>query len=219
MSGHEWMKAFVYVPRAARNAVLDLRWGAPLAGGWRRPGVGSVAHENSDHVALRRIFRHRVRQRDVLVDIGCGRGRVLNHWLSYHPGHRMVGIEMDTELAARTAHRLRGQPDSTVLAGDAIELLPDDGTLFFMYNPFGAPQVDALRKRLEAMPARSPAIRLLYHHPKHLEVFEDRDRWRIETVSLGGGRSAPYDDLAVIDRLDGTAGHVGRSKIPSHHVP
>jgi hypothetical protein len=201
MSERPWLRAFVYIPRALRNAVIDLRSGTPLAGGWRRPGVESVAHENSDHVALRRIFRHRIRQGDVLVDIGCGRGRVLNHWLSYHPGHRIVGIEIDAECAARTAQRLRGRPDCTVLTGDANELLPENGTLFFMYNPFGAPRVDALRERLEALPATKPAIRLLYHNPKHLDVFEDRDRWRIERIPLGGGRSAPYDDLAVIDRI------------------
>ena len=219
MSGHDWLRALVYLPRALRNAVIDLRWGAPLASGWLRPGRASVAHQNSDHVALRRIFRHRVRAGDVLVDIGCGRGRVLNHWLSYHPHHRMVGVEMDVELADRTARRLRGQPQCSVIAGDAIELLPTDGTLFFMYNPFGVSEVDALRARLEALPAGNPAVRVLYHHPKHLEVFKGSHRWQIERLSLGGGRIAPYDELAVIDRVDRPAGHDGRSKIPSHQVP
>ena len=141
-----------------------------------------------------------MRPGDVLVDIGCGRGSVLDHWLSHFPSHRIVGIELDPDVAAETAHRLRRHDNCTVLSGDALELLPLDGTLFYLYNPFGAEQVNDLRSRLAARPRSSRPLVVLYHHPKHLEAFADRPAWRIEQVALGGFRLAPFDDLAVISR-------------------
>lgn len=165
-----------------------------------RPGGVDEAHQNSDHVALHRIFRGRVRRGDVLVDVGCGRGRVLDHWLRHFPEHRIVGIELDPVVAAETAHRLRRHAHCTVLSGDALELLPTDGTLFYLYNPFGAAEVANLRSRLAALPRTSRPLSVLYHHPKHLEAFAERPAWRIEHVALGGNRLAPFDDLAVITR-------------------
>lgn len=197
----QWLRAGVYLSRGLRNGVIDLRRGRRLLNGrWRRPGGEAEAHQNSDHAALRRIFRGRVRPGDVLVDIGCGRGRVLDHWLSHFPGHRIIGIELDPDVAAETARRLRRHENCTVLSGDALELLPLDGTLFYLYNPFGPEQVTDLRSRLAARPRSSRPVVVLYHHPKHLEAFADRPGWQIEHVALGGSRLAPFDDLAVITR-------------------
>jgi len=197
----QWLRASVYLSRGLRNGVIDLRRGRRLLKGrWRRPGGATEAHQNSDHAALRRIFRGRVRPGDVLVDIGCGRGRVLDHWLSHFPGHRIIGIELDPEVATETAHRLRRHENCTVLSGDALELLPPDGTLFYLYNPFGAEQVTDLRTRLAARPRSSRPLLVLYHNPKHVEAFADRPAWQIEHVALGGSRLAPFDDLAVITR-------------------
>ncbi len=195
------MKAAVYLSRGLRNGLTDLRCGGRLLNGrWLRPGSIAEAHQNSDHAALRRIFRGRVRPGDVLVDIGCGRGRVLDHWLSHFPGHRIVGIELDADVAAKTADRLRRHENCTVLSGDALELMPMEGTVFYLYNPFGAEQIAELRSRLAARPRSSRPLVILYHHPKYLETFAERPAWQIEHVALGGTRLAPFDDLAVITR-------------------
>lgn len=75
-----------------------------------------------------------------------------------------------------------------------------EGTLFYLYNPFGAEQVTDLRSRLAAHPRSSRPLLVLYHHPKHIKAFADRPAWEIEHVPLGGSRLAPFDDLAVISR-------------------
>src|SRR4249919_4103205 len=69
--------------RLSRNVVIDLRYG-PFLGGtvstrYRHEGAHPVG--NSDYLVLRAIFEGRVQDGDLLVDVGCGRGRVLNHWL------------------------------------------------------------------------------------------------------------------------------------------
>jgi len=146
------------------------------------------------------VFDGRVRTDDVLVDLGCGRGRVLAYWARSFPDHRCVGIELDAALAASTQRRLGRRPNCTVIAGDAVDALPSDASLLFLFNPFGAPDVERLRTALEQRPQRKPPLRILYSNPRHLEGFEVSDRWTVEIVSLGGGSTVPYHDLAVIDR-------------------
>lgn len=182
--------------RAVRNVVTDLRHGRIAAVVPGRHG----ATRNSDHRVLHAVFDRRVRAGDVVVDVGCGRGRVLAHLLRHHPGHRVVGIEIDRDLAATTARRLRRSPGCEVIAGDAVAALPGDATLLFLFNPFGREDVDRLRVALEARPVSDPPQRLLYSNPRHVDVFAASAAWRVERRSLGGGRLVPFHDLAVIDR-------------------
>lgn len=156
---------------------------------------------NSDHRVLRAVFTGNVRPGDVLVDMGCGRGRVLSHWLQHHPGHPVFGIELDTALAASTAARFAKFDGCQIIQGDAVSRLPSDATLLFLFNPFDRETVDRLRVELESRPMTDPPTRLLYSNPVHVEVFADSDVWSIEQRELGGGSVVPFHAVAVIDRI------------------
>lgn len=187
----------VHVGRALRNIAIDLRRGEVMG---RAPLVGAGT-TNSDHRVLSETFGGRVRPGDVLVDIGCGRGRVLSTWLRSFPGHAVVGIELDPRLAAGTAKRFARHHRCRVIAGDAVDALPDDGTLLFMFNPFDRETVLRLRDVLEARPRSEPPLRILYSNPRHADLFDDRAGWTVERIGLGGGRLVPHHDLAVIDQI------------------
>ncbi len=140
--------------RVARNALIDIRYGGLLLGKikTRYAHLGAVNTENSDYAALSRIFENRIKSSDVLVDIGCGKGRVINEWLSYGLGNRMIGIELDERIAEQTRRRLRRYRNVTILTGDAIQNIPIDGTLFYLYNPFAAHVMEAFKNRLTSLP-------------------------------------------------------------------
>ncbi len=193
------MRKAVFGGRALRNAVLDSRYGRPVVGSARTrfPERGSADIVNSDWGALKRIFDGRVGEEDVLVDVGCGRGRVLNYWLRNHPHNRLVGLELDPDVAASTRERLARFTNVGILAGDAVENLPDDGSLFFLFNPFDSEVLARLADRLEE-PGRPERTRGVYYNAKHLAVFESRPRWSIELVDIGGGRWAPFSSLALL---------------------
>ena len=112
----------------------------------------------------------------------------------------MVGIEIDPHAAARAGAHMSRHPNCTVVCGDAVDLLPEDGSLFYLYNPFGFDTLDRLRLRIEALPRGSRRLVLLYHNPKHVAVFEGIPAWTVERHRLGGSRLAPFSDLAVITR-------------------
>ena len=74
---------------------------------------------NVTYYALSLIFKgETIAPDDVLVDVGCGKGRVLNWWLSKRLPNRIVGLELDPEVAAHTRHRLRKYRNVTIITGD-----------------------------------------------------------------------------------------------------
>ena len=182
--------------RMLRNLAFDVR-----SGGLLRGRLTGSAHEdandvvNSDVTALERIFRERISPGDVLVDVGCGKGRVLSWWASRGGGNRIIGLEISDDVARETRHRLRNHPNVVVIPGDAIEHLPADGTVFFLYNSFGERTVRAFSERAKELLAARPRASVLYYNPVHADVFRADPAWKVEDVSIGG---AGYHRLCVI---------------------
>lgn len=112
----------------------------------------------------------------------------------------MVGIEIDPHTAAGASAHMSRHPNCTVVCGDAVDLLPEDGSLFYLYNPFGLDTLNRLRQKMEGLPRGSRRLMLLYHNPKHVAVFVGSPAWTVEHHNLGGSRLAPFSDLAAITR-------------------
>jgi hypothetical protein len=186
--------------RIVRNALIDLHYGGLLGGELksRFSDRHAVETANSDYVGMSYMFEGRIKDSDVLVDVGCGRGRVINSWL--HSGYRnlMIGLELDDEVAERTRRRLRKFDNVTIITGDAVENIPPSGTLFYMYHPFGEPVMEAFKNRLKSMFDRDSGITILYFLPRHVDVFRRDPAWTVETVEVGGKSAYTFHPLAVI---------------------
>jgi 16S rRNA A1518/A1519 N6-dimethyltransferase RsmA/KsgA/DIM1 with predicted DNA glycosylase/AP lyase activity len=72
-------------------------------------------------------------------------------------GGKIVGIEIEETVATETARRLQRWKNVTIQRGDACQLLPEDATLLYMYNPFTA---DVFRRLIDAIEERFPVHRL-----------------------------------------------------------
>jgi SAM-dependent methyltransferase len=184
--------------RRLRNLMFDLRSGGVLAGSRRTHHAQEDAHDvvNTDVTALERIFGGRIRDHDVLVDVGCGKGRVLRWWAARTAGNRIVGLELDEEVAAETRERLRAEPRVEVIAGDAVANLPADGTLFYLHNPFGEQVVRAFAERLAELHPDRSGLRILYYNPAHAGAFEADPGWSVERVTIG---AEGFHELCVIE--------------------
>ena len=188
--------------RLARNLAMDLRYGG-FAGGWvqqRYSGATGVA--NTDYRLLDQIFPGEITDGDVLVDVGCGKGRVLNWWLHHHPRNEIFGLEIMEDIAARTGRRLRSFPNVHVISGDAIANLPENGTVFFLANPFEAPLLARFKERVAAIFGGRAGRKILYFAPIHLWVFAEDASWDVRVRSLsdpGAGRfEERHRNVAVI---------------------
>lgn len=187
-------KLLVRSYRIIRNAVIDYRYGGLLGGAYLSPHLTS----NSDYEGLSYIFENRIKASDVLVDIGCGTGRVINWWLSYAPHNRIIGLELDEELAKQTRQRLQNYKNVTIIAGDAVQHIPPDGTLFYLYNPFGREVMKAFKKRLISLFSERHEITVFYYNCKHVDIFENDPAWIVELTNVGPPSSMPFDQLAIL---------------------
>ena len=132
--------------------------------------------------------------RDVLVDVGCARGRVLNYWLSRALPNRLVGIELIPDIAARTRGHLRRYPQVEILTGDAVALTPADATVCLLFNPFGGPVV---RRWHDATLARATGHRLTVVYVRPLTSTSSI----VEAVGHPSEARIGFGDVAIADRM------------------
>ena len=204
--------------RIIRNFFFDLRYGGFLGlniGAYdlfHRPGAkdappGEFTYNpyhwlaclnNSDVEFLEFAFKDRIKASDVLVDVGCGRGRVINWWLDQGFRNQIVGLELDPNTAERTRRRLRDYSNVTITTGDAVQNIPSKGTLFFVNNPFGEPIMAAFNARLKEISTELKNVTLLYYNPTQIAIFEQDPSWQIRIEKMPGNAVAPFHPFAVI---------------------
>jgi len=172
------------------NVLIDRRYGG-WSGGSRpssHAALGANFFGSAHYYELPRIFNAgndlEITPSDVLVDIGCGKGRVINWWLSRGADNRILGLEIEEDLAHEARERLRRYRNVTILAGNAIENLPADATIFWLFNPFtvaasGRALMEALSTRLLAMYGETSSLKIVLYRPRHVEVFQDSPSWDV----------------------------------------
>jgi Methyltransferase domain len=195
----------VRASRVAYNAVVDIRFGGFLAGEIpsRYTALGANETANSDYLALDRILADPVSPDDVLVDVGCGKGRVINWWLRRGLTNRIVGIELDDAVASRTRKRLSRYPNVTIVTGHAVEKLPEDGTIFYLFNPFTTEVMAAFKSRLAELARERGRVRIIYNNCKDVRLFVEDAEWDVDVIDVGGSPVAQYGKAAFI-RYHGT---------------
>jgi len=136
-----------------RNATMDLRYGGLLHGMTAPRFPDAYPSVSSSYDVLPILFAGVVvTDKDVLVDVGCGKGRVINWWLHRYGRNRIYGIEIDPEIAAAAAKRLKRYKNVQILTGDACELLPEDATIFMLFNPFNERATFRFMGAVKALP-------------------------------------------------------------------
>ena len=175
------------IRRALPNLLRDLRYGGYLGGSIpsRFRALGMHATESTDWWDLEQMFSHPdtvPRAGDVIVDVGCGKGRVLGYFARVTRGaNRVVGIEIDPDIGARTQRRMRGLRSVEVVVGDAIELLPPDASLIYFANPFEEEIVRRFAEALEERSTRLADVRIVYFNSAYTGPFVERG-WRSEPL-------------------------------------
>lgn len=113
---------------------------------------------------------------DVFYDIGCGMGRILC-LMARVPVKKCVGIELLEplcEIARRNASTLRGRKTPIeIVCQDAARADLSDGTIYFMFNPFGEQTLrDTLKNITESIQAKPRSVLLVYYNPTCQHVLE-----------------------------------------------
>lgn len=187
--------SFSVIRNAVSNRYIDLRYGGKLATTRKTeaentPGIHGIQH--TDWKFLHNTFKRvPIKPSDVLVDVGCGDGRVISYWLSLGLKNKLIGIEIDAATAKDTAQRFARFRNVQIISGDAAELAPKTGgTLFYLFNPFLGEPLSRFAAAVEGIGAR-----IVFYSYNDLTPFKD---WKIEKF-LDPGED-PAFRFAVLSR-------------------
>ncbi len=119
----------------------------------------------------------------VFVDFGCGMGRALL-FASTLPFARVIGVELShslCEIASRNLQRYyflqnKSRPQWTIVNADAaLFRIPDDATIFYMFNPFDAVVVGKVLNNILASVRAAPRrVYLIYANPIHERLVREK---------------------------------------------
>ena len=148
-------------------------------------------YEPTPYAVLERLANSGwIRKKDVVLDYGCGKGRV-DFFLSYQTRAKSIGIEYDERIYAGAMENLR----TGVSAGRVTFLLenaetyavPAEVTRLYFFNPFSVEVLQKVMARITESYYEAPReIRLFFYYPSEeyvsylmtvneLEFFDEID--------------------------------------------
>lgn len=172
-----------------RNFAIDWKYGGSCGGTipTKFAEIGAQGFTSADYYQLDKLFGPggvQIRPDDVLVDVGCGKGRVINHWLRSGYRNKIYGLEIDPEIADFAAKRLRKFDNVRVVPGDAIANLPEETTLIFLFNPFKPVMIEQFKNEAKRRFRGKQGFRILYFYSKWSYVYREDPELEVQDLRL-----------------------------------
>jgi cyclopropane fatty-acyl-phospholipid synthase-like methyltransferase len=124
---------------------------------------------------------------DVFVDFGCGKGRVVCY-MALQDVRKVIGVELRKEYASvarRNIGLVKPPTPAEIQCCDAATFNSDEGTLFYMFNPFGSDTVREVIENIQRSLAAHPRqIGVIYNNPVYRNHL-DRANWLAKPVRIG----------------------------------
>ena len=115
-----------------------------------RQEKGACDSESTHYHYLREVFGGDCFGReDRVLDVGCGKGRVLAFFAENYPECRIDGVELNPAVAAEAQSWTGRYPRLRVIEGDAFSLDLDAYTVFLLGRPFLPETFEAFIRKIE----------------------------------------------------------------------
>jgi SAM-dependent methyltransferase len=187
-----------YLLEVIQNLWIDLLiQGRSLAGDVAsiddRKVINLTGNARIRHIKL--IFFHYIHlhEKDVIVDVGCGKGRVFNYLLYKGVKSRMIGYEINPVVGRETKKHLSKYKNVTIIPENIFDNFPVDGNIFFLNNPFRGPMLEEFKDRIWEIRNNNPVV--FYLHAVHIASY-DTNRFEYEIVKIKNQKWT--FDLAII---------------------
>jgi SAM-dependent methyltransferase len=149
--------------------------------------LGATPTVSTEYTLIPHLLGPVMRHGDVFVDVGCGRGRLLNWALDDGRARSVFGLELDKRVAAEVALRLVDEDKVTIVAGDALTCLPDEASMLYLWNPFNEVVMLRFKEKVFEKYARLgtlSAMRIVYNNCRHADVWASDPRCRVTPIDL-----------------------------------
>ena len=124
-----------------------------------------------------RLIQSYVGPEDVFFELGCGKGRVIIFLASRCKVRRIVGTEIVpglAQIARKNMAKSRLLCPVQIIDGDASQTDLSDGTVFYLFNPFGQ---ETLRRVLDnihkSLAERPRKVKILYYTPEFSHMLDN----------------------------------------------
>ncbi len=136
----------------------------------------SYRYEANSYSVLTIMLNHlALKPSDVVYDIGCGAGRILC-LAARRNVSAVVGIECVPSLADKARENARvlraRRARVLIISGDAAVQNYSGGSVFIMFNPFGADTMRRVLGRIRTSLALGKSARFAYLNPVHETVLQ-----------------------------------------------
>jgi SAM-dependent methyltransferase len=170
----------------ARDFFLDRKYGGWCGGIIRPPypQLDAAITQSTHYWQLMKLLREvPINQSDILVDVGCGKGRVINCWLHMEYRNRIIGVELNPAVADWTRERLKAYPNVNIITGSILDHTPSHASFFFLYNPFGQGVMEKFKGYLRETSRNRPDLRVLYYNCVHRSLFDNDPDWEVQNLT------------------------------------
>jgi hypothetical protein len=114
-----------------------------------------------------------ISENDVIVDVGCGKGRVFNYLLYKGLKNKMIGYEINELLAKKTKKNLSTYENIEIRGENILTDFPEQGNIFYLFNPFKERMTMEFRDEILKRKDRNPVI--LYYNPEQIHLFDNEN--------------------------------------------
>jgi hypothetical protein len=161
------------------NNLLDIFYfGEPLGKLIDSVRPDAYRTESTSYYMLNRIFGNvEIKPDDVLLDVGCGHGRVIAWWLQQGYKNRIYGIELNEKIAQATIKRFSKYPNVKIISGDVLTNYPQNATHVYLFNPFDNAMTYRFVQMLDHISNNN--IRVIYHNCLYIENFTNGQNWSV----------------------------------------
>ena len=172
-----------------KELFIDLKYGGYLGGKKKTPfaALGANDTASTEYGALSEIFSTppiaALPQNGVIMDVGCGKGRVLRFLVDRFPQSKLIGIEIDDDVARLTRQRLKKFENISIISGDVRNMELIDRSLVYIFNSF---KEHVMNEFIDLI-LTSDTIRqisIIYYNPVHLSAFKRDDRFKVLEIKI-----------------------------------
>lgn len=140
----------------------------------------SVRYEPTPYYIIEAMLRNlRFGPEDVLIDIGCGKGRVIFS-VATKKFKKIIGIEAREDILEVARQNLKNLKSNNtplqIIKADAATFDMKEGTVFFMFNPFWGKTLIKVMENIKSSLLINPRdIRIVCYYLPNLNMIEGCD--------------------------------------------
>ncbi len=143
-------------------------------------GIGGTNSQSTRYITLKRIFSHvHLSSSDSILDVGCGKGRVLAFLILKKYPCQIYGIEHNEEVGKLAAEWAKRYNHVHVLIGDALQLDYNPFTVLTLARSFLPKTFIAFVEQFEKTMSH-PATLIYWYDQESGYLLQDRPGWEMQ---------------------------------------